>query len=104
MGKYRVDISESAENDLRDIVRYISTQLSAPMTALKMMDTVEEAITGLAVMPQKCPSVADERLVMIGYHKLAVKNYLVFFTIDERSEVVNIARILYGRRDWHHIL
>jgi len=104
MAKYRIDVSEPAENDLRDIVRYISAQLLAPMTALKMMDTLEEAITGLAVMPQKCPPVTDERLAMMGYRKLLVKNYIVFFTIDEKSKVVDVERILYARRDWHHIL
>jgi len=105
MAKYRVDVSEPAENDLRDIVRYISAQLSAPMTALKMMDTIEEAIiTGLAVIPQKCPLVTDERLAMMGYRKLLVKNYIIFFTIDEKSKVVDVERILYARRDWLHIL
>lgn len=104
MAKYRVDVSEPAENDLRDIVRYISAQLSAPLTALKMMNTIEEAVTGLAVMSQKCPPVTDERLAMMGYRKLLVKNYIVFFTIDEKSKVVDVERILYARRDWHHIL
>ena len=104
MAKYKVDVSEPAENDLRDIVRYISAQLSAPMTALKMMDSVEEAIAGLAVTPQKCPPVTDERLAIMGYRKLFVKNYIVFFTIDETSKVVDVERILYARRDWRHIL
>jgi len=104
MASYRINISEPAENDLRDIVRYISAQLSAPVTALKMMDIVEEAISGLTVMPQKCPPVSDERLAMIGYRKLIVKNYIVFFTIDEKSKTVDVERILYARRDWHHIL
>lgn len=104
MANYRVDISEPAEKDLRDIVRYISAQLSSPMTALKMMDNVEEAIKGLAVMPQKCPLVAEERLAMMGYRKLFVKNYIVFFTINEKSKVVDVERILYARRDWRHIL
>ena len=104
MAKYRVDVSEPAENDLRDIVRYISAQLSAPITALKMMDTIEEAITGLAVMPKKCPPVTDERLAMMGYRKLLVNNYIVFFSIDEKSKVVDVERILYARRDWHLIL
>jgi len=44
MIKYRVDVSEPAENDLRDIIRYIAAQLSAPMTALNMMETIEKAI------------------------------------------------------------
>ena len=36
MVKYRIDVSEPAENDLRDTVRYISAQLSASMTALQI--------------------------------------------------------------------
>ena len=40
MAKYKVEVSEPAENDLRDIVRYISVQLSAPVTAIKMMDAI----------------------------------------------------------------
>jgi plasmid stabilization system protein ParE len=103
MAKYRVDLSEPAENDLRDIVRYISGQLSTPMTALKMIGTLEEAIMGLTVMAQKCPPVTDERLAVLGYRKLLVKNYMVFFTIDEKSEIVDVERILYARRDWRHI-
>ena len=104
MANYRVDVSEPAENDLRNIVRYITVQLSAPMTASEMLNTVEEAITGLAVMPQKYPPVTDERLAMIGYRKLLVKNHIVFFAIDEKSKAIDVERILYARRDWHHIL
>lgn len=66
MARYRVDVSEPAESDLRDIVRYISAQLPAPMTATMMMDAIEEAISGLADMPQKYPPVTDERLASMG--------------------------------------
>ncbi|MBS3900543.1 MAG: type II toxin-antitoxin system RelE/ParE family toxin [Dethiobacter sp.] len=104
MARYRIDISEPAEYDLRDIVRYISAQLFAPMTAIKMMDTMNEAIAGLALMPQKCTFVTDERLAMLGYRKLPVKNYIVFFTINEKLKVVDVERILYARRDWQRIL
>lgn len=104
MARYRVDVSDPAESDLRDIIRYISAQLSAPMTATKMIDVIEEAIAGLADMPQKCPPITDERLASMGYRKLVVKNYIVFFTIDEKSKVVDVERILYARRDWLRIL
>ncbi|MDD2555686.1 MAG: type II toxin-antitoxin system RelE/ParE family toxin [Syntrophaceticus sp.] len=104
MARYKVDVSEPAESDLRDIVRYISAHLSAPITATKMMDAIEKAIVGLADMPQKCPPVTDERLASMGYRKLVVKNYITFFTIDEKSKVVNVERILYARRDWLRIL
>jgi plasmid stabilization system protein ParE len=104
MATYNIVISESAENDLRDLILYISSQLSAPMTAMKMMDTIEEALLGLSEMPQKCPAVRDDRLASMGYRKLSIKNYVAFFTIDEPSKVVNVERILYARRDWLRIL
>jgi toxin ParE1/3/4 len=104
MPKYRVDVSEPAESDLYDIVRYISAQLSAPMTALKMMETIEEALAGLANMPHSYPPVTDKRLASMGYRKLIVKNYIAFFTINEKAKVVDVERILYARRDWLHVL
>jgi plasmid stabilization system protein ParE len=48
MAKYRVDVSEPAENDLRDIVRYIASQLSAPISATRMMELFEEAMLSLS--------------------------------------------------------
>lgn len=104
MATYKIEISEPAENDLRDIIRYISSQLSAPMTAMNMMETIEEALLGLSEMPQKCSAVRDDRLASMGYRKLLIKNYVAFFTVDEASKVVNIERILYARRDWLRIL
>lgn len=100
MAKYRIDVSEPAENDLLDIVRYISSQLSAPISALHLMEILEEAMMSLTDMPHRCPIVADDRLSQMGYRKLTVKNYVVFFSIDANNMVVDVERILYCRRDW----
>lgn len=104
MAAYRVDVSEPAENDMRDIVRYISAQYAAPLTAAKMLVEIETALADLADMPQKYPPVTDERLASMGYRKLLVKSYIAFFTIDESEKVVDVERILYARRNWLSIL
>ena len=104
MAKYRVDISEPAENDLKDIIRYIASQLSAPESALNLMELLEEAMLSLSDMPQRCPLVSDERLSQMGYRKLIVKKYIVFFSIDEKNKVVDVERILFGRRNWLRFL
>lgn len=101
---YRVDISESAENDIRDIVRYISAQLSAPLSAMEMLKAMEEAMISLAEMPYRVPVVSDERLAAMGYRKFIVKGYIIFFSIDEKAKVVDVERILYSRRNWRAIL
>jgi len=104
MVKYRVDVSNPAEEDLRDILRYISTQLSAPITALNMVDTIESALTKLENMPESYPLVRDDRLASMGYRRLEVKNYTAFFTINEKEKIVDVERILYARRDWANLI
>jgi len=104
MDKYRVDVSDPAEEDLRDILRYISSQLSAPMTAMKMLDTIEEALIKLEDIPDSYPLVRDDRLASLGYRRLEVKNYTAFFTINEKEKIVDVERILYSRRDWANLL
>ena len=104
MPDYRVDISEPAEEDLRDIVRYISSQLDAPITAMNMLETIENALAKLSEMPERCPKVRDERLAAIGYRRLEIKNYTAFFTVNKKDKVVDVERILYARREWANLL
>jgi addiction module RelE/StbE family toxin len=104
MIKYSVDISEPAEEDLRDIVCYISAQLSAPMTAMSMMETIEKALQKLSSMPFGHPVVRDDRLAGMGYRRVNVKNYVVFYTVNEPKKVIDVERILYARRDWANLL
>ena len=104
MDVYRVNITEPAENDLRDIARYISSQLNAPTTALNMVQTIKEAIATLKTSPFAHPLVRDERLAAIGYRPLLIKNYIAFYIVHKKEKVVDVDRILYGRRDWQNLL
>ncbi|MDR3338399.1 MAG: type II toxin-antitoxin system RelE/ParE family toxin [Treponema sp.] len=33
-----------------------------------------------------------------------VKNYMLFYTINEEEKIVTVIRFLYGHRDWKNIL
>jgi len=104
MNEYEVRITKSAENDLRDIVRYASVQLIAPMTAHNILRTIRESIVTLKTAPLIHPLVRDDRLASMGYQPLFIKNYIAFYTVNERGKIVFIERILHGRRDWMSIL
>ena len=104
MEQYKISVTDPAEEDLDEILQYISVQLSAPAAALKLADAFDGAFDDLEDMPEKYPLVQDDRLAALGYRKRPVKNYLVFFTADETSHVVYVERILYARRDWQNIL
>ena len=104
MDCYKVSVSDPAEDDLRDIARYISIKLASPATALNMVDAIDKAIDNLEEMPERYPFVPDDRLAAMGYRTRRVKNYLIFFIINKKEHEVDVARILYARRNWINIL
>jgi len=104
MEHYRVEVAKAAKGDLCEINRYISVELKAPASALTLADAFADAFVDLENMPQKYPLVRDEQLAAMGYRRLGVKNYSVFYKINETTHEVDIARILHGRRDWQNIL
>ena len=101
---YHIDITEPAENDINEAVKYISEQLLNPSAAGKLVDDAESAIYSLAEMPQRRALVNDDDLARLGFRFIPVKNYLVFYIIREDKKTVVIQRFLYGRRDWATIL
>jgi len=101
---YSIVTTRRAKNDLIDIGLYIAEQLHSPKAAIDLLDYIEQHILSLEQMPKKFALVSDERLANLGIRKLPVKNYLIFYFIDEQTKTVTITRILYGRRDWAHLL
>ena len=102
--EYNLRITDRALDDMAAIHKHIAEILLEPQTALNMIDLLEESINKLRHMPHSRPVVTDARLSLVGYRKLVVKNYIVFFTVDNKASIVNIERVLYGRRDWVQIL
>ena len=100
MESYKVRIYPAAEQDLVDIVDYLNT-LSAD-AALRIYDKNTEEIAGLSQMPERCPRPKDLALAAKGYRYLIVENYLVFYVVE--GDVVQIRRILYGRRNYLPLL
>ena len=60
---------------------------------------IKNAIASLATMPERIPVVHDESAETSGFRRMVVKNYLVYFQIDEAARRVNVAAVIYGRRD-----
>jgi len=106
MKRYKLVILEPAHQDLITIKDYIANDLFSPMAAVNMLRTFRSAIRSLLTMPKKHPIIEDAYLYDRQYHKLPVKNYIIFYTVDDNPKppIVYIERILYARRDWTNIL
>ncbi len=96
---FTVLISERAENDLKDIYRYITYSLRAEENAIGQFKRLEKSIKGLIEFPLRFKGYKSDRYLSRNLRVMPVDNYLVFYTVDNDSKVVNVVRILYGARD-----
>ena len=102
--RYTVRITQPAQQQLREIADYIRFTLQAPNTAIKMLDMLAEEILSLDQFPNRVPLAEEEPWHSQGVHKLPVKNFLVYFWVDEETKQVHVIGVIYGRRDQRHQL
>ena len=101
---YSVNITNLAEEDILATVKYISNALKNPIAANNLLDEIEKHEKILEETPNIYPFVNDEYLSQKGIKYLIIKNYIMFYTIDENNKNVNVVRFLYGRMNWQIIL
>ena len=78
---------------------YITTELQAPGAALRLLDELESKIASLSDFPDRIALTEEEPWRSRGIHKMLVKNYLVYFWIDDVSQKVQVTAIIYAKRD-----
>jgi plasmid stabilization system protein ParE len=94
--------SPAAETDLEGIGDYIAITLKSPIAALNTVRRIQDSIDKLADFPLMGALLSFIVNVDTDYRYLVCGNYLAFYRTDEL--VVNIDRILYGKRDYISIL
>ena len=96
---YTVKITSQAEEQIQEIMHYIINDLKAPDAALHLLDALEDSFTSLAHYPQRVVLVDEEPWHTNKVHRLPVKNFLVYFWIDEESLKVQVIAVIYDKRD-----
>ena len=89
----------AARQDLRDIYEYIAFVLLSPDTAQALTEKLMAEIRALEHHPERNALYRDEPWRSQGVRFVPVRNYLVFYTVNNGTETVSIARIMYGGRD-----
>ena len=64
-----------------------------------MGDRLEKEIGTLDIMPARFPFLDREPWRSIGYHKMPVQNFIVYYFIDEEAKTVWVTAVVYARRD-----
>jgi addiction module RelE/StbE family toxin len=99
--KYNVNITQSAEKDLNEIIEYIAE--NNPQTALRIMERIQKKIKTLYRFPNKGGYVPELLAKNIkDYRQITETPWRIIYKVENNN--VNILTIVDSRRNLQDIL
>jgi len=98
--KYQIRLLRIAEEDFTEIISFIAD--NNPTAAEEMAVKIEKNIELLAENPMLGRIPRDEDIKNLGYRYIIIQNYIVFYTIEEKTILIH--RILHGARNYKSLL
>ena len=99
MDEYRIRITRQARDQLREIRRYIEYELLAPIAAKNTIAAIKAKMQSLTHMPSRIHLTPEQPWHDQGVRRDRVKNYYIYFWIDEQNKSVQIIGVIYVQRD-----
>ena len=96
---YSVKLTSYSIFQIQETISYISKVLLVPETATAWTDYLEKQITGLSIMPARFPMVDIEPWRTKGIRRMPVKNFVVYYYIEENTKEVWITSVVYSKRN-----
>ncbi len=95
--KYDVRFLPLFEEDLYEIVAYITERLKNPVAANKLIDDVENAIIKRSSYAESFEPYYSVKERKYPYYRIYVGNYVVYYVVID--DVMEVRRILYNKRN-----
>ncbi len=104
MKKYVVEMSKTAEQDLENIISYLRYDLAEDIIADKYKLLFKQELRKLADVAGSMPVLEEKLTGHKNIRKINVRNYIIFYIIDENVNKVFIVRIGHAFMDWEKYL
>ena len=99
MDEYKIKVTRQAKEHLALIREYIATELQAPIVAKRMLELLKSEMMSLQTMPYRVKLIGEQPWCELGFRRIRVKNYYVYFCVDDSRKEVQILAVIYVRRD-----
>ncbi len=99
MERYRIRITRQAREHLLEIRRYIEKELLSPIAAKNTIAAIKAEIQSLSNMPGRVHLTPEEPWHSSGVRRSRVKNFYIYFWINEEGKTVQIMSVIYVKRD-----
>ena len=100
---YKLEYLEIAKKDMDNIIYYISHNLKNKSAALKLIDEFLKEMNNIMNFPYASAEYISIKPLNNKYRKSRVKNFLIFYTINEENKTIMIVRVLYQKRNFTNL-
>ena len=99
---YKLSILPLFEDDLNEIVDYITYRLRNPLAAESLIDAVQKAIYERLDHAEAFEPYDSNRERQYPYYRIPVKNFTIFYVVI--GDTMEVRRILYSRRNLNKLI
>ena len=101
---YRIEFLPIAKKDIDDIVYYISHNLKNITASKKIRDLFINSFDNILEFPYGCSIYKSLGTLNNEYRSYKVKNFIMFYTINEKENLITVVRVLYQKMNIDNIL
>ncbi len=100
----KIEFTQTAQNDLRDIALYVLEESKEISVALRFVEELQNSVMQLGDFPLSGTCPKDRVLCSFGYRFVVHKEYLIFYTVDDKKKVVYIEAVFNSKKDYTRVL
>lgn len=104
MKKYIVEISETAKKDLDNIISYLRYNLADDIIADKYKILFKQSLKELENIAGSMQILDEELTGHKNIRKNNVRNYIIFYEVNEEKSKASVLRIGHAFMDWEKYL
>ena len=101
---YKLEFLPIAKKDMDDIIYYISNNLKNKTAAISLSKCFINAANSILEFPYGLSEYKPTSKLNNVYRSIRIKNFLMFYTINEKKKIITIVRVLYQKMDITSIL
>ena len=102
MKKYKLSFLPLFEQDLNEIVDYITANLQNPSAAERLVDDIDAAVYKRLETPLAFAPFRSSKKRPHPYYRINVRNFSVFYVVID--DTMEVRRVLYSKRNLDKLL
>ena len=101
---YKLVYLPIAKSDIDNIIHYIAINLQNKSAAKKLAESFIDGANSILNFPYGSSIYQPMGILKNEYRSIRIKNFLMFYTINEKEKLVIVVRVLYQKRNINNIL